>query len=114
MTAPEQSAWLFKSTAPVFCHSDVTDSSEPVQFLSDSPPVCNLKNLSDSNDLVLEAIRCHMDYESTLFAALMDEILSLPVTTVAHIPRGKILAEDASKDGLWGFACLFKGCSEVS
>ena len=69
MTAPEQSAWLSKSTAPVFCHPDVTDSSEPVQSLSDS----NLKNISDSNDLVLEAIRSseslswHMEYyESTL------------------------------------------------
>ena len=47
----------------------------------------------------------------------MDETISLPVTTVAHIPRyvrpelGKILAEElkhASKDGLWG-SSYFQG-----
>ena len=111
MTAPEQSAWLSKSTAPAFCHLDVTDSSEPVQLLPDGPLVCNLKNLSDSNDLVLEAIR-----SSESLSCHMDEIISLPVTTVVHIPRsvrpelGKILAKElkhASKDGLWGFARLF-------
>ena len=75
-----------------------------------------------SDDIVLKAIRsaericCHLQQEFILFQALMNEIITLPITTTCHIPRSvrplfaEVLAKElrhAKYDGVWGFARLF-------
>ena len=87
MTGPEHSTWLSKSTVSVAIPSNSVESER--SSLSPS----STESLPDSTGLVLEAIKwaeklsCRSDCESTLFSSLMNEIISLPVTTVMHVPR---------------------------
>ena len=116
MTGPEHSTWLSKSTVSVAVPSNLVESECSSLSLSST------ESLPDSTYLVLEAIKwaeklsCHSDCESTLFSSLMNEIISLTVTTVMHIPRSvcpelaEVFAAElkhASVDGLWGFARFF-------
>ncbi|XP_062510283.1 uncharacterized protein LOC134186046 [Corticium candelabrum] len=116
MTGPEHSAWLSKSTVSVAVPLNSVES----EHSSSSPS--SMESLPDSTGLVLEAIKwaeklsCRSDCESTLFSSLMNEIISLPVTTVMHIPHSarselaEVFAAElkhASVDGLWGFARFF-------
>ena len=67
---------------------------------------------------------CYTEQESILFELLMNEIVTLPVTTVCHISQSvlqplfaQVLAKElghATLDGLWGFAHAPESCSMMS
>ena len=78
--------------------------------------------VSSCSDLVLEGIRAAatlvspVDNESAIFSAVMNEIMTLHVDTVSHIPRSvrpllaQVLAvklRHACSGGLWGFVRFF-------
>ena len=63
--------------------------------------------------ILAETLACDSTNETVLFQALMNEIITLPVTTVVHIPRSvrPLLAQVLSSElshaclhGIWGFA----------
>lgn len=88
---------------------------------SQSPIVHNVDNVTASGDLVLLGIKAaallSLPYENELeiFNAVMNEVYTLPVYTVAHIPRSvrpllsQVLATELQHgyvDGLWGCVTL--------
>ena len=101
MTEPELSLWLqdMPSTGNgCFVPEDMTEDTQGA-----NPPLMNDSELFNqsvrrtsnfmSDDIVLKAIRsaericCHLQQEFILFQALMNEIMTLPITTICLIPR---------------------------
>ena len=107
-------------------------SPQTSQPVSDSPVITNVTDITDepdvamgNNSLVLDPIIVGIQAASSvssppneafIFSSLMNEIITLSVSTISHIPRKvrPLLAQvfcnelqHAHLDGIWGFARLF-------
>ena len=129
MIEPELSLWL--QDMPSTGNGGLVPEEMTEDTQGANPPLMNDSELfnqslrSTSNfmsaDIVLKAIRsaericCHLQQEFILFQAFMNEIMTLPIITICHIPRcvrplfAEVLAKElrhATYDGVWGFARL--------
>ena len=126
MIAPSKSEFVSFTSSP---HKSVTgyvsvQGSSNVSVLVPPIPVTEVENdvLVDVEDLALEDVKAASNLncqsglnEADVFQTIMDEISTLPVTSVCHIPCGVrcLLAEilsfefqQAVRSNLWGFVRL--------
>ena len=101
MTEPEPSLWL--QDMPSTGNGCLVPEGMTEDTQGANPPLMNDSGLFNqsirstssfmSDDIILKAIRsaericCHLRQEFILFQALMNEIVTLPITTICHIPR---------------------------
>ena len=112
-----------KNTDEFLLPSDTSqDESSKISVGSNAEPI--RRNHLVCDDLALEGVKaaiqmsCSIDneYRYIVFQSLMDEISTLSVNIVCHVPRNvrPLLAQvlsvefnHACQEGLWGFARLF-------